>query len=47
MLSYTHFTLEERKYLQKLLSEGLILRKAAAVLERGAQGSLMHKKRRE
>ena len=34
MSSYTHFTLEERKYLQKLLSEGYSLRKAAAVLER-------------
>ena len=33
-MSYTQFTLEERKYLQKLLSEGLSLRKAAAVLER-------------
>ena len=34
MSSYTHFTLEERKYLQKLLSEGYGIRKAAAVLER-------------
>ena len=34
MSSYTHFTLEERKYLQKLLSEGYSIRKAAAVLER-------------
>ena len=34
VLSYTHFTLEERKYLQKLLSEGLSLRKIAAILER-------------
>jgi len=33
-LSYTHFTLEERKYLQKLLSEGLSMRKIAAILER-------------
>jgi len=33
-LSYTHFTLEERKYLQKLLSEGLSFRKIAAILER-------------
>lgn len=33
-MSYTHFTLEERKYLQKLLSEGLSFRKIAAVLER-------------
>ena len=33
-MSYTHFTLEERKYLQKLLSEGLSLRKIAAILER-------------
>ena len=34
ILSYTHFTLEERKYLQQLLSEGLSLRKIAAILER-------------
>lgn len=34
MLSYTHFTLEERKYLQQLLSEGLSFRKIAAILER-------------
>ena len=34
VLSYTHFTLEERKYLQKLLSEGLSFRKIAAILER-------------
>lgn len=34
MLSYTHFTLEERKYLQKLLGEGLSFRKIAAILER-------------
>lgn len=33
-MPYTHFTLEERKYLQRLLSEGLSLRKIAAVLER-------------
>ena len=33
-LSYTHFTLEERKYLQKLLSEGLSFRKIANILER-------------
>lgn len=33
-MSYTHFTLEERKYLQKLLSEGLSLKKIAAILER-------------
>jgi len=33
-LSYTHFTLEERKYLQQLLSEGLSFRKIAAILER-------------
>ena len=26
ILSYTHFTLEERKYLQQLLSEGLSFR---------------------
>lgn len=34
MLSYTHFTLEERKYLQKLLSENLSIRKIAEILER-------------
>lgn len=34
MLSYTHFTLEERKYLQKLLSEGYGIRKAADALGR-------------
>ena len=35
MLSYTHFTLvEERKYLQKLLSERYSQRKIAAILER-------------
>ena len=34
VLSYTHFTLEERKYLQKLLDEGLSMRKIAAILER-------------
>lgn len=34
MLSYTHFTLNERKYLQKLLSEGYSFRKIAAILER-------------
>ena len=33
-MSYTHFTLEERKYLQKLLGEGLSLRKIAEILER-------------
>lgn len=33
-MSYTHFTLEERKYLQQLLGEGLSFRKIAAVLER-------------
>jgi len=33
-LSYTHFTLKERKYLQQLLSEGLSMRKIAAILER-------------
>lgn len=33
-MSYTHFTLDERKYLQKLLSEGLSFRKIAAILER-------------
>ncbi len=34
MSSYKHFTLDERKYLQKLLSEGLSIRKIAFVLER-------------
>ena len=34
MLSYTHFTLEERKYLQQLLAKGNSLRKIAAILER-------------
>jgi len=33
-LSYTHLTLNERKYLQQLLSEGYSLRKIAAILER-------------
>lgn len=33
-MSYTHFTLDERKYLQKLLSEGHSLRQIAAILER-------------
>jgi len=33
-LSYTHFTLEERKYLQQLLSEGLSFRKIAVIPER-------------
>lgn len=33
-MSYTHFTLEERKYLQKLLAEDLSIRKIAAILER-------------
>ena len=33
-MSYKHFTLEERKYLQQLLSEGLSMRKIAAILER-------------
>jgi len=33
-LSYTHFTIEERKYLQQLLSEGYSFRKIAAILER-------------
>ena len=33
-MSYRHFTLEERKYLQKLLSEGQSFRKIAAILER-------------
>lgn len=34
MLSYTHFTLEERKYLQQLLSEGYSFRIIASFLER-------------
>ena len=34
ILSYTHFTLEERKYLQQLLSEGLNFRKIAEILGR-------------
>ena len=34
VLSYTHFTLEERKYLQQLLSEGYSFRKIAEILER-------------
>jgi IS30 family transposase len=33
-LSYTHFTLEERKYLQQLLAEGKSFRKIAEILER-------------
>ena len=33
-MSYKHFTLEERKYLQQLLSEGLSFRKIAVILER-------------
>lgn len=33
-MSYTHLTLEERKYLQHLLSEGYSQRKIAAILER-------------
>ena len=33
-MSYKHFTLEERKYLQKLLSEGKSFRKIAQLLER-------------
>lgn len=34
MLHYTHFTLEERKYLQKLLADGYSIRKAAYALGR-------------
>ena len=34
MLSYKHFTLEERKYLQELLSKDLSFQKIAAILER-------------
>lgn len=33
-MPYKHFTLEERKYLQKLLSEGKSFREIAAILER-------------
>ena len=33
-MSYTHFTLKERKYLQQLLSEGYSFRKIAEILER-------------
>ena len=33
-MSYTHFTLEERKYLQQLLSEGYSFRKIAEILDR-------------
>ena len=33
-MSYTHFTLEERKYLQQLLSEGYSFRKIAVILEK-------------
>ncbi|MDO5151855.1 MAG: helix-turn-helix domain-containing protein [Eubacteriales bacterium] len=33
-MSYTHFTLEERKYLQKLLAEKKSFREIAAILER-------------
>lgn len=34
MSSYTHFTLDERKYLQQLLSEGLSFRRIADILGR-------------
>ena len=33
-MSYTHFTLEERKYLQQLLSEGYSFRRIAIILEK-------------
>ena len=33
MLSYTHFTLDERKYLQQLLAEGKSFREIARILE--------------
>ena len=33
-MSYTHFTLEERKYLQQLLAEGVSFRKISEILER-------------
>jgi IS30 family transposase len=36
MLPYTHFTLNERKYLQELLAEGKSMRKIAAILGRSA-----------
>ena len=45
ILSYTHFTLDERKYLQKLLSEGLSIRKISEILER-APSSVSRKIRR-
>lgn len=35
-MSYTHFTLEERKYLQELLAEGKSIRKIAVILGRDA-----------
>lgn len=34
MMSYTHFALNERKYLQELLSEGYSFRKIAEILGR-------------
>ena len=34
MLSYNHFTLDERKYLQELLSQGYSIRKIAGFLGR-------------
>ena len=34
MLSYNHFTLDERKYLQELLSQGCSMRKIAGFLGR-------------
>ena len=34
MLSYNHFTLDERKYLQELLSQGYSMRKIAGFLGR-------------
>ncbi len=33
-MHYTHFTPDERKYLQQLLAEGLSFRKIADILER-------------
>lgn len=44
-MSYTHFTLEERKYLQQLLSEGLSFRKIAAILE-GSPSSISREVKR-
>ena len=45
MLSYTHFTLEERKYLQELLDKGYSFRKIASFLGR-APSSISREVRR-